>query len=198
MPRRSAVSIISPVNQRARRGMQNTIIKAVAKAVSQKVWHDQLSLGLSDRVEGRYSDLSHFDEVELTALAASITGSLEECGVLRDPQDLPCGDDQLDGEDEAEGFYRTLVAIVLDLGVGRFEIENERTLGVPYPVYEVLAKNVFEALEDCDLLASDRRIDGASLIRNLFAAGKPAAALEQCSSRTTAVVEGGARFPEES
>lgn len=150
--------------------MQDNCKAVINKALRCTILYSMASAGDFEYNTLKY-DLQHLSDDQLNLLSVEIYQSLRASQIISDesPDQEPSS---LANFDEEEKFFQIAKQIILTVGVGRFELLNKTNLNLPYPLYELLAKRVFEALEASNCLAWKMRLDGVAIFKAYLTAGE--------------------------
>ena len=151
--------------------MQNTCVPAIVSSLKSKVTYE-IYLGGDDSVEMNFA-LSHLSDPDLNALAGNIFDALKSSKLLTEPNPLRGDLWGMDGRfEEHQKFYYRVTAVIMGAGMARFEIERNAPLGIPYPIYEILARKVFEGLDNLNCLIDPSQLNDSHLLKTFFAVGE--------------------------
>ena len=140
---------------------------ACAKIIIESL-HEGIRYQLRDALNGeaieRQYNLHHLGEKQLKLLGSEIANLLSRVRAVYDH-----GESMWAGEDSASGLnYEQqfqIVNLAISKAFGIFEVRSDRDLGIPFPIYEILAKRVFEALEEAGLLREPEQLDITEILR---------------------------------
>lgn len=151
--------------------MSMRYLHAISAALSTEFCYQFASAAGCDQVERKF-DLNYLNKKEMDLLSYEILVTLKRSNILKRPEMVVGGAPRPQWGTNVDDYFQ-IVRGAIAYSIGLFELREGSALNIPFPIYEIIAKRVFERLEEADLLVHPYDIDRIALLRIvLFEAGE--------------------------